>query len=235
MVSLWRGGIAINIQVEVYSIILLTGLLSLIFVWFGKHINQLKIEEKPKGITNLVITYVSMLRNVVLQNMGWRGENYAAYISTIFLYILISNMSGLFGLNPPTGNYSVTLSFALVSWFFIQKASIQASGLKSYIKGFFEPIFLFVIPNFFGKIAPLISLSLRMFGNVVAGGVIMTLLYQFTGWLTSFVLPGEFNILGMVVAPIFHVYFDIFSAFLQAFIFISLTTILTSVEFPTEN
>lgn len=209
--------------------------MSLTFIWFGKHINELEVDKKPKGVANVVITYVSMLRNVVLQNMGPRGENYAAYISTIFLYILISNMSGLLGLNPPTGNYSVTLSFALISWLLIQKAKIQTNGVKDFIKGFFQPIFLFVIPNFFGTIAPLISLSLRMFGNVVAGGVIMTLLYQFTGWLTSFVLPGEFNILGMVVAPIFHVYFDIFSAFLQAFIFISLTTILTSVEFPTEN
>ena len=145
-------------------------------------------------------------------------------------------MSGLIGFPPPTANYSVTLSFGIISWILIQRASISTNGWGGYIKGFFEPIFPFVIPNIFGLFAPLISLSVRLFGNIIGGGVIMTLLYTFLNYLNGIILPWvKINVLGMFVAPVLHAYFDIFSAFLQAFIFISLTSILTSVEFPSEE
>lgn len=226
----------INIQVEVFSIIILTILLCLLFVYLGKKVSQSDPFEKPKGLAGFAIHVVTMLRNVVLGNMGPRGENYAAYVIMIFIYIFISNMSGLIGLKPPTANYSVTLSFALISWFFIQRAKVKTNGFGGFIKGFFEPIFPFVIPNIFGFFGPLISMSVRLFGNIVGGGVIMTLLYAFADYLSKLIFSWmPFNFMGLVIAPALHAYFDIFSAFLQAFIFISLTTILTSVEFPEEE
>lgn len=226
----------INIQAEVFSIVLITLVLCLLFVFFGKKVSQVDPTEKPKGLAGFAIHVVSMLRNVVLSNMGKRGESYAPYVITIFLYILISNMSGLLALKPPTANYSVTLSFALITWFFIQRASIKTNGIKGYIKGFFEPFAFFVIPNIFGLFGPLISMSVRLFGNIVGGGVIMTLVYALGDYLSNTLLAGtSFNFVGTLLAPVLHAYFDIFSAFLQAFIFISLTTILTSVEFPSEE
>ena len=49
-------------------------------------------------------------------------------------------------------------------------------------------------------------MSLRLFGNILVGGILMTLVYTFTGWLTSILLPflGEFNIIGIAIAPILH-------------------------------
>jgi F-type H+-transporting ATPase subunit a len=226
----------LTIQVEVFSILIISGVLGLAFVYLGNKVKQLDPYEKPSGIAGLAVDAVSTLRNVVLGNMGKRGENYAPYISTIFIFIFISNMSGLLGLPPPTANFSVTLSFGLITWFFIQRASIKSNGFGGYIKGFFEPIVPFVIPNIFGQIAPLISLSVRLFGNIIGGGVIMSLLYTFLNYLNGILLPWlKLNVLGIIVAPVLHAYFDIFSAFLQAFIFISLTAILTSVEYPEEN
>lgn len=225
----------INIQPEVFSIIIVTLVLALVFIFLGNKVKALNPYEAPSGIAGFAVHVVDMLRNVVLSNMGPKGENYAAYIITIFIYILISNMSGLFGLNPPTANYSVTFSFALISWLFIQRAKVKTNGWGGFIKGFFEPIVPFVIPNLFGFFGPLISMSVRLFGNIVGGGVIMTLVYAFANFLSTSLLAGTpFNFMGVIIAPVLHAYFDIFSAFLQAFIFISLTTILTSVEFPEE-
>lgn len=197
----------------------------------ARSIRNLPIDSQPKGLANFTVTVVEMLHNVVIGNMGAKGKNYSAYVSVIFIYILVSNISGLFGLVAPTSNYSVTLSFALISWLLIQRAKIKSNGFINFIKGFFEPIFPFVVPNFFGWLAPLLSMSLRLFGNITSGIVIMELLYQFTGWLSSFIpVIGSFNIVTLIIAPVLHIYFDLFAGFLQAFIFISLTTILTSVE-----
>lgn len=197
---------------------------------------HLDLYQKPKGVANFAITLVTMLRNIVLANMGSKqGQSYAAYVSAIFIYIFISNLSGLFGLNPPTANYSVTFSFALISWLFVQRAKIKTNGFGGFIKGFFEPIAPFVIPNLFGFFGPLISMSVRLFGNIVAGSVIMGLIYEFAAYIQSGFVLWPINVIGSVFAVPFHLYFDLFSAFLQAYIFISLTTILTAVEFPTEE
>src|SRR5699024_12533347 len=101
---------------------------------------------------------------------------------------------------------------------------------------FFDSFSFFLFLNIFVQIAPLLSLSFRLFGNVVAGSTIMSLLYMFTGWVSQFVpFIGEFNFFGVIVAPVLHLYFDLFSGFLQAFLFISLTIIFIVVETPQGN
>lgn len=222
-----------KLQAEVYSILILTVFLFILFKAMNKKLVALEIKEKPKGLALKAVLFVETINNFTIQNMGEKhGRRMSAYIGSVFIYILLANMMGLLGLQSPTSNYSVTLVLAIISFCLIQHAKIDQNGIKGYFKGFFEPFFPFVIPNFFGTVAPLISLSLRLFGNVLSGTVIMTLLYTFTAWLSGFVpLIGGFNFVGVVVAPVLHLYFDMFSAFLQAFIFISLTSILIAVEY----
>ncbi|CAM2838596.1 F0F1 ATP synthase subunit A [Erysipelothrix tonsillarum] len=221
------------VQSELYSVLILTVAISALFYVIGTKLKGLTLEERPKGLALKAVLYVQTITTFTVQNMGEKhGKRMAAYIGSVFIYILLANMMGLTGLQAPTSNYSVTLVLAIITFVLIQIAKIDANGVKGYIKGFFEPFFPFVIPNFFGTVAPLISLSLRLFGNVLSGTVIMTLLYTFTGWVSSFVpVIGGFNFMGVIVAPVLHLYFDLFSAFLQAFIFISLTSILIAVEY----
>jgi F-type H+-transporting ATPase subunit a len=101
--------------------------------------------------------------------------------------------------------------------------------------GFFQPFAPFVIMNVFGLVAPLISMSLRLFGNITSGSVLMLLFYTFTQWQTKLVLPFvDFNFIGIATAPFLHLYFDIFTGFIQTYIFISLTTIFIGIELPQE-
>ena len=147
----------------VVSIIILTVVLSVLFIGVGRKLKTLDPNVVPKGLTRNLIFYVETLNNYTVENMGEKhGKTMAAYIGSAFTFILLANMMGLLGLETPTSSLSVTLVFAIVSFVLIQRASIQSNGLKGYIKGFFEPVFLFFIPNFFGAIAPLISLSLRL-------------------------------------------------------------------------
>jgi len=74
---------------------------------------------------------------------------------------------------------------------------------------------------------------MRIFCNVLSGSFIMALIYQFTSFLSYKVIP--FNFLGPVLAPLLHAYFDIFSGVIQALVFVTLSTILISIENPDEE
>ena len=79
-------------------------------------------------------------------------------------------------------------------------------------------------------ISPLISLSMRLFGNILSGSILMYLVYSLTGWLSSFII--DFNFLGPIVAPILHAYFDIFAGCIQTLVFVTLSSILIMMENP---
>lgn len=224
-------------QSEQISILVVTAVLFFAFWYISKEIKSLQNDETPSRLTAAAISYVEWINNYTVNTMGdYYGPKFSAYIGSIFIYLLVSNISGLFGLPAPTGNFSVTLVFAVITWLSIQGVKLKENGVKGYFQSLLEPFSFFLIPNIFSEIAPLISLPLRIFGNIIAGSVIMSLLYTFTGWLSGFVpLIGNFNFIGVIVAPVLHLYFDLFAGFLQAFLFISLSLILIGVEIPQEK
>lgn len=226
----------IKMQVEVLSILLIVSFIFLFLFLANRAIKKADVYGKPKGLVLIVMIYYKFMLQLTTDNMGKKaGKVYAPYIATVALFMVISNLSGLIGLAQPTANLSVTLSLALITWVLLQSTKIRVNGIKAYLHGFIEPIPPFIIPNFFGTIAPLISMSMRLFGNITSGGTIMILFYAFTGWLSSFIpLINGFNIVGIIVAPVLHFYFDVFAGFIQTYIFIMLTTIFIGNESPQE-
>lgn len=223
-----------TIQVEVFSILIICILLFVLFFYANRSIKNADPFEKPKGIVLLVSLYAEFIMKLTSDNMGkTAAKKFAPYIGVLALFMFISNISGLFGLNPPTSNYSVTLMLALISFIMIQRTKIISNGIKGYLHGFIEPLPPFIIMNFFGTVAPLISMSLRLFGNITSGAIIMTLVYTFTAWASSFVpILGITNFIGIALAPILHAYFDVFAGLIQTYIFITLTTIFIGNEIP---
>jgi F-type H+-transporting ATPase subunit a len=224
-------------QTEQISILIVTAVLAFAFWYISKELKSLRNDETPNRLTAGAISYVQWINNYTINTMGeYYGPKFSAYLGSVFIYLLVSNISGLVGLSAPTANFSVTLVFAVITWLSIQGVKLKENGVKGYFQSLLEPFSFFLIPNIFSELAPLISLPLRIFGNVIAGSVIMSLLYTFTGWLSDFVpLIGNFNFIGVIVAPALHLYFDLFSGFLQAFLFISLSLILIGVEVPQEK
>lgn len=219
-------------QIEQVSILIISFLIIGLIFYFNRQFQKLQAKQRPSPFVTAVIKYVEFISNYTLETMGPHyGPKFAAYIGIVFIYLIISNISGLFGVQAPTANYSVTLVLALITWLAIQLVSIKENGLKGYLAGFADPFAFFIVPNIFGTIAPLVSLSLRLFGNITAGSAIMSLFYMFTAWLSQFIpVVGDFNFVGAVLAPVFHLYFDLFSGFLQAFLFISLSMIFIGNE-----
>lgn len=178
-------------------------------------IKKAKADEVPSNFLNVVELLVEAVDNLIGSTMGKQNiKRFGPYIFTLAVFLAVANLLGLIGLTPPTSDYSVTLALALVTFVLTQFWLFKnGGGLLGYIKGFGEPMLLLSPLNVIGELANPISLSFRLFGNVMSGGIILTLLYQWLGYIAP------------VVALPLHLYFDIFSGLLQTFIFIMLTMI----------
>lgn len=176
-----------------------------------------KFKQVPKGFQNFVETIVGGFNNFVSSTMGEANKSFAAFYAGMFIFILISNISGLFALRPPTADIATTFALALITFFMIQGFAIKSKGFRNYVKSFFEPMpFLFPI-NLIGELATPISLSFRLFGNMLGGTIIMGLVYS---------IPTIFVKIGIPAA--LHVYFDLFAGVLQAMIFVILSMTFVS-------
>lgn len=194
--------------------------LSIVFILIGRKFKTMSVKDKPKGVFHVAEIFVEAIDNLTAQTMGRANIGFAPYIATLALFIAFANLLGLVGLKPPTSDYNVTLTLALITVVLIHFNSIRFNGAKSYIKGYFEPLpFLFPI-NVLGELATPISMSFRLLGNILTGVILMTLVYG--------VFNGILALLAPLVTPVLHAYFDVFSGLLQTFIFIMLTMVFVS-------
>jgi len=190
----------------------------------GRKVKVADPTKRPKGVVLVCETGVKMIQDYMETLMPSKfSKNYYPYFAMMFIYIFISNISGLFGFEAPTSNYSITLAITIITFTLIQYNALKTKGVFTYIKDIIWPP-----TNILGTLAPLISLSMRLFGNIVAGSILLSLIYSFTGYLSQYVI--NFNFLGPVIAPIFHAYFDVFAGFIQTLVFVTLSSILISLE-----
>lgn len=171
----------------------------------------MKGSEKPDGLQNFVELLVETLDNLVRGSMGRHWRPFVNYIGTIMVFIFISNTSGLFGLRPPTADYGTTLALALITFVLIQYSAFKTSKLNVFID-LFKPLPILFPINLIGEFATPLSMSLRLFGNIMAGTIMMALWY---GLLPVFAKLG--------IPAFLHVYFDLFSGAIQTFVFAMLT------------
>ena len=168
-------------------------------------------DETPGMLQSGVELAVEKLEDMVRSVMGSDAGKFVNYIGSIFLFILLSNISGLFGLRPPTADFGVTLPLGIITFFIIQYQNIKCNKAGAFTN-LFQPLpFLFPI-NLIGEVAVPFSLGLRLFGNVLSGTVIMALFY---GLVPIFVKIG--------VPAVLHAYFDVFSGCIQTYVFCMLT------------
>lgn len=218
----------ITIQVElIYSLMIMT-FLSIIFIIVGNKIKKADPLKKPTGIVLVCETGVNMIYHYLQSTMPGPKrfeKNYYPYFSMLFCFIFLSNISGLIGFESPTSNLSITLSLGLITVSLIQFNAFKAKGGFNYIKDLLIPP-----TNILGAISPLISLSMRLFGNILAGSILMSLVYSCTGYFSTLLFHLNINIIGPFVAAILHMYFDVFAGFVQTLIFVTLSSILISID-----
>lgn len=211
---------------EVY---LTTTHVSLLIVCVGLIILALVVRSKlkdtdgaPGGLQNAVEMAVEMLDNMVQSSMGEHAVRYRNYIGTLFVFLLFSNLSGLLGLRPPTADFGVTFPLGLFSFFIIQYANIKWNKTGAFTD-LFKPIPILFPINLISEIATPLSLSLRLFGNILSGTVIMALIY------------GLLSKIAILWPGVLHAYFDVFSGAIQTYVFCMLTMAFTKDKIPEKN
>ncbi len=170
----------------------------------------------PTGVQNLLETVVSSLENFVVDIMGPEGKHYLTLIGSLFLFILVCNLQGLIpGFDSPTANINTTLALALVSFAATHYIGVKRHGFK-YIKHFMGPMWalapLMLPIELISHLARVMSLTFRLFGNMVAKHKLLLVL----ALLAPYIAPVPILGLGLLVS------------FVQALVFTLLTMLYLS-------
>jgi len=172
----------------------------------------------PRGIQNVFEWAVQLLRGLVHGFIpGKQGDRYVPYLGTVFLFIFSMNLMGLLpGGRSPTMTISTTAALAITTFVMVQSYAIRATGVVAYAKHFMGDVLwlapLMLVVEIVGELARPLSLSLRLYGNIFGeDNVIEELMHLGLGAY----IPVQFPML----------LFAVFTSFLQAFIFTTLSTI----------
>lgn len=195
--------------------------------------------KRPKGLLMLVEWAVEKIDVFVETNMGKGFENFGGLFLAIIPFVFISFIISITGLPSPMTNMAVPLTLALVTFTLIHLTSMKYTKWK-YFKRFIDPIPVFLPINLISMWAPLLSMTLRMFGNAVVGMVIISVcnwaLGAMSAALFSFIDSGvTYIFFAPFVTPVFHAYFDLFSGLIQTLVFCYLTALYVSQEKPMEE
>lgn len=195
----------------------------------GAYLVTRNLQRVPKGKQLVAETLVSSINGLVKQTMGPDKMSFAAYMGTLLIFLAIANIAGLFGVRPPTADVNTTLSLAIMTFIMTHVFGTKSKGLGSYLKSFTEPIPFLLPLNILGELANPISLGFRLFGNIVGGLIIMSLLYGMLSGFTEMFLGIGVPILQIGVPAVLHIYFDLFAGLLQSFIFTMLTMVFVAM------
>lgn len=166
-----------------------------------------KFKTLPGAFQNAVEAIVETFDSFVSSIAGDKLYHLGNWFFMMISFIMLSSVVSLIGLRSPTADWSMTFACAFATFLLS-----QIMGLKyrrtGYLKSFFEPYFFFFPLNLIGELSRPISLSFRLFGNVLTGTIILALLYSVAPIYLRFVLPAAL-----------HAYFDLITGAIQTYIF----------------
>ncbi|KYH34915.1 ATP synthase subunit a [Clostridium tepidiprofundi DSM 19306] len=176
-----------------------------------------RLYKIPKCGQSAAEIFYESISKVIVNNLGEEYIGFVSFFGTMAIYILFMNLTGLFGIKPPTADYNVALGLALISFLVIQFYAIKRVGVKGYFAGYVKPLWVLTPINIMERFVFPVSLSLRLFGNMLAASIIVDLSYSALGKLSWFMEMG--------IPVILHTYFDLFDGVLQMVIFVMLSMI----------
>lgn len=207
-------GYQVTINIEV---IIMTWMVFGVLIIFGLFASRKK-EILPRPIQvlgELVVATLYQLTEDALDQE--QAKKYSPLICALFMFLLLSNWLGIIPhLEEPTKDLNTPLSLGLMGFAIAHYAGIKSKGFKSYIKEYFQPMFFMMPLNLIGELSKIVSISFRLFGNVMGGSIIILVVSHLT---YSILLP-----------PMLNVFFGLFVGTIQAFVFTMLTLVYISVQ-----
>lgn len=144
---------------------------------------------------------------------GSQSRKYIAFIGTLFLFILVANLLVIFpGYEPPTGSLSTTTALALCVFIAVPIFGIREQGVTGYLKSYMQPTIIMLPFNIISEISRTLALAIRLFGNVMSGGMIIAILLTITPLIFPLLLDVLHLLTGVVQAYIFSILATVYIA-----------------------
>ncbi|MDN5353615.1 MAG: F-type H+-transporting ATPase subunit a [Candidatus Cloacimonadota bacterium] len=172
--------------------------------------------SKPQIIFEMIYT---TFEDFVKDTLGKEKLHFTPYIVTLFIFIWTCNMIGLVpipGFMEPTRNLNVPLGLGIMAVAVVHYMSIKTKGLGKYLKDFTQPLPPMTPINIVGEFSKVISISFRLFGNILGGAIIVLVVSSLVKFI---ILPVGLNL-----------FFGIFVGTIQAFVFTMLALTYIGVE-----
>ena len=199
------------------ELIIMTWIVILMLIIFGFFAARKKamLPSPLQVIGELFVTQLYALTEDALDKE--LAKKYAPLICALFMFLLLSNWIGMIPhLEEPTKDLNTPLSLGLMGFVIAHYAGIKSKGFKVYAKAYFELIFFMMPLNVIGELAKIVSISFRLFGNIMGGSIIILVVSYLT---YSIIFP-----------PFLNAFFGIFVGAIQAFVFTMLTVVYISVQ-----
>jgi len=163
--------------------------------------------SRGQCILEMLVTFM----NKQIKDIGLdKPEQYIGFIGTLFLFIAVSNLCIIIPwYEPPTGSLSTTTALAICVFIAVPFFGIEKSGLGGYLKSYLKPTFIMLPFNLISEASRTLALAVRLFGNIMSGGMIVAILLS----ITPFVFPIVMSALGLLTGTV------------QAYIFSILATV----------
>jgi F-type H+-transporting ATPase subunit a len=142
-----------------------------------------------------------------------KPEEYIGFIGTLFLFIGTANVCIIFPwYEPPTGSLSTTAALAICVFLAVPFFGIVKSGLLGYLKSYLQPTFIMLPFNLISETTRTLALAVRLFGNMMSGGMIIAILLSITPFIFPIVMKAIGLLTGMVQAYIFSILATVYIA-----------------------
>jgi F-type H+-transporting ATPase subunit a len=164
--------------------------------------SEIKTTRRQAILEMLVIGMRDQIKQIGLN----KPAKYIGFIGTMFLFVAVSNLCTILPwYEPPTGSLSTTAALAICVFIAVPFFGITESGIKGYLKSYLRPSFIMLPFNIISELSRTLALAVRLFGNIMSGGLIITILLSIAPFFFPVVMSALGVLTGMVQAYIFAI------------------------------
>jgi F-type H+-transporting ATPase subunit a len=209
--TLMGMNITLNIKTLLMSWLIMSALILFSFLAASK------IKLVPGVFQSLAETIVSVFDKLVIDTLESKDRKYFPFITALFLFLLLCNYIGVIpGCEEPTKDLNTPLGLAILGFLIAHYSGIKSKGIIKYSKEYLEPFFIMAPLNLIGELAKVISISFRLFGNIMGGSIIIIVVSHL--------------VYNLVLPPFLYAFFGIFVGTVQAFVFTMLSLVYIALQ-----
>jgi len=195
------------------TIVFTWGLMVVLVVGSKLITRKLSTDLKRSRWQNLLEIVIAGIKKQIVDVGLERPEKYIGFLGTLFLFVALAALGTVIpGYEPPTGSLSTTAALALSVFIAVPFFGIASQGLSGYLKSYAQPTVIMLPFNIISEFSRTLAMAIRLFGNMMSGGMIVGILLSITPFLFPIVMTGLGLLTGMVQAYIFSILATVYIA-----------------------